>query len=202
MNRLTLTAQQFHESIDLTNEDLCSEDEIDHIEVRIDSEDEADVGANDDDDDNDVDDDGDYGDYGDDGGSILKPALRPSKTIEMLDLASFDIEPEIIYGRKTKTNRNPPFEWFDRPNSCLPSGINEFSAQIIEEFKYEKSIIFFFKKILNEEIISLITRFTNLRISLNCKSTSLNAKYLYQLERLNIEKITIVEMYAFIWAHW
>ncbi len=162
MNRLTLTAQQIHESIDLTNEDSCSKDEIDHIEVRIDSEDEADVGANDDDDDDD-----DDGDYGDDGGSVLKPALCPSKTIEMLDLASFDIEPEIIYGRKTKTNRNPPFEWFDRPNSCLPSGINEFSAQIIEEFKNEKSIIFFFKKILNEEIISLITQFTNLRISLN-----------------------------------
>jgi hypothetical protein len=50
----------------------------------------------------------------------------------MLDLASFDIEPEIIYGRKTKTNRNPPFEWFDRPNSCLPSGINENSAQIMD----------------------------------------------------------------------
>jgi hypothetical protein len=30
----------------------------------------------------------------------------------MLDLAQFDTEPEVIYGRQTKTNPKPPFDWF------------------------------------------------------------------------------------------
>ena len=167
-----LTAQQILESYDFA-QDESSEDEIDLIEKRVDtSEDEENESPLEQDDD------------------LMQSASQ--------DIIDFGSSKNIILGRQTKVKPKPPFEWFDKPDIVFSRENNKFAGEIIEELKNEKSVIFFFKMIITNEMMESIVEYTNLRISLINTSKILNKNYRIKFERMISKKITLVEMYGFV----
>ena len=179
MNRLS--AEQILESYYFANNDTCSEGEEDVLELRLDpNSDEEPVS----------DDDPDY---------LTSNNIQSPNMAGIVDSIAAETNlSSILYGRQTKTKPKPPFEWFSNPNCSFPNGIKSFEAKIIDELKEEKSIIVFFRRILDVEMMTSILNFTNLRISLINTSKFLNVNYRKQVERLISKKITLDELFAFV----
>jgi hypothetical protein len=193
MKRLTrLTAQDILDSYDLGVEDSRSDEEKDLIEERIETLEEEGSDAEL------FNDDRVFGSEVDVRSSSLNNQMTRSSTVDMIDKSVFEEVASVIYGRTTKTKPKPPFEWSSIQNQAIPPVSSQKDAKIIEELKDERSIIVFFKMLLTEEIINLIIKYTNIRISLIENSKISNAKYRAKCEKMKNQEVSVDEMYSFI----
>jgi hypothetical protein len=90
----------------------------------------------------------------------------------------------IIFGRANKVQKTP-FEWYERPNKRFLRYTNKHSC-VIPQLKDEKSIEFFFKMIIPNQMVDKIILYTNKKIAL--------------VDNIGFENIPITpeELYAYI----